>query len=168
MKFRKDLIRAAIKPYKHVLTVQDIDATIALIKERLKRGYQYTHLCHSVPADKWVGFREMMKDLSISVMEQKRRDWIVDYDESEGAGDKLRIAFLQVWKDMIRNRKGFIGKRIEYTLQSELGPYRGIIKAKTPGSKLYQVVWDNKAINPFIFGDSLMTVKKIKVNYKFI
>lgn len=106
VQYRKDLIKAAIKPYKHILTIKDIDATIKRIQARIKQGEEYIHLCHNVPTNRRRDMRGMMDNLEIIVMEDKRPEWIVDYQWEEGAGDMLRIVFLQVWKDMLRNRKG--------------------------------------------------------------
>jgi hypothetical protein len=166
MKFRKDLMRAAIKPYKHVLTVEDINATIQAVKIKMKYGIEYVHLCHNVPEPVQKQFAEVMSKLGISVMEEKRREWIEDFNGS-GGGNQLRIAFLQVWKDMLRNRKGLIGKRIQCKLTSDLGNFCGTIKAKV-GNDVYLVVWDDKDKDSYIFNNSKLYLSTINAHYNFI
>ncbi len=166
MKFRKDLIRAAIKPYKHVLTVQDIDDTIRVVKTKMAYGMDYVHLCHNVPKHVQMQFSDVMGKLGIGVMEEKRQEWIEDFDGC-GGGNQLRIAFLQIWKDMIRNRKGLIGKRIQFKGESNLGHFCGTIKAKVAENR-YLVVWDDKAKDKFIFNDSKLQLFTINTYYNFI
>jgi hypothetical protein len=166
MKFRKDLMRAVIKPYKHILTVEDIDATIQAVKIKMKNGMDYVHLCYNVPKPVQKQFADVMGKLDIGVMEEKRREWIEDFN-GRGGGNQLRIAFLQVWKDMIRNRKGLIGKRIQCKLTSDLGHFCGTIKAKV-GNDVYLVVWDDKAKDTYVFNDSKLHLSTINAHYSFI
>jgi hypothetical protein len=167
MQFHKELIRKAIKSYpkyKEVMTVDEINELI----QKVKKHKRYAHLCI---LDKRM--RPFMDALDISVMEHKITEWTAvstPIGYSPGGteiGNQLRIAFLQVWKDMLRNRKGLIGKRIQYKSESTLGYFCGTIKAKVE-KDIYLVVWDDKAKDQFIFADSALDISVIKKYHNFI
>lgn len=111
-KFKSDVIRKALRDTPIDISVVEARKLRDHVKQRVKSGEKYCHICHSAnrrlssfTADSVIDF---MDTNNINVMEDKNKTWISNYkkDDYDIAGDPLRLEFLRILVDMKRNRKG--------------------------------------------------------------